>query len=200
PHPGIPENLAGPSGPMQEGSSASQDNPAIPSGYTYLGQFLTHDITFDATSSLERRNDPTAILNFRTPAFELDSLYGTGPDDMRSLYRRDGSGRFLLPGDGQKEAVDLPRNDEDLAIIADPRNDENLIISQLHLAFLKVHNRLTVRFKDAPPPFNKAQQGLRWHYQWMVRHEYLPLVCGEDVAAGILIYGRKHFRWGREPF
>jgi hypothetical protein len=96
--------------------------------------------------------------------------------------------------------VDLPRNGEGLAIIADPRNDENLIISQLQLALLKVHNHLAIRSQADPHPFRKAQQVLRWHYQWIILHEYLPLVCGKEVAANILRYGRRHFRWGREPF
>ncbi len=66
---------------MQEGApGGGGDNPAIPSGFTYLGQFVDHDITFDPTSSLERFNDPEGLRNFRTPRFDLDSLYGRGPD------------------------------------------------------------------------------------------------------------------------
>ena len=50
-----------------------EENEAIPSGYTYLGQFIDHDITFDPVSSLQRQNDPDALHNFRTPRFDLDS-------------------------------------------------------------------------------------------------------------------------------
>ena len=57
------------------------DNPDIPAGYTYFGQFVDHDITFDPASSLERENDPDALTNFRSPRFDLDSVYGSGPED-----------------------------------------------------------------------------------------------------------------------
>src|SRR6266545_3498229 len=57
------------------------DNPDIPSGYTYLGQFIDHDITFDPVSSLQRQNDPDGLTDFRTPRFDLDSLYGNVPNN-----------------------------------------------------------------------------------------------------------------------
>ncbi len=53
----------------------------LPSGYTYFGQFVDHDITFDPVSSLTRQNDPDALVDFRTPRFDLDSLYGRGASD-----------------------------------------------------------------------------------------------------------------------
>jgi len=54
----------------------SGDNPAIPAGFTYFGQFVDHDLTFDPTSQLQRDNDPDALVDFRTPRFDLDSVYG----------------------------------------------------------------------------------------------------------------------------
>ena len=69
-----------------KGGGAKLDNPKIPSGYTYFGQFIDHDITFDPISSLQRKNDPDALVDFRSPRFDLDSLYGSGPDDEPFLY------------------------------------------------------------------------------------------------------------------
>src|SRR5215218_8024834 len=46
---------------VPSGGGAPIDNPDIPSGYTYLGQFIDHDITFDPVSSLQRQNDPDAL-------------------------------------------------------------------------------------------------------------------------------------------
>ena len=60
-------------------SSDSQFDSRIPAGYTYFGQFIDHDITFDPTSSLQRRNDPNGLINFRTPRLDLDNIYGRGP-------------------------------------------------------------------------------------------------------------------------
>src|SRR5918995_3804668 len=64
----------------------SGDNDNIPAGFTYLGQFFDHDITFDPTSIQQRMNDPEALVNFRNPRFDLDSLYGRGRDDSPYLY------------------------------------------------------------------------------------------------------------------
>lgn len=86
---------------MQETTSdPSTDNPAIPSGYTYLGQFVDHDITFDPTSLLDRRNDEEGLINFRTPRFDLDSVYGSGPADEPFQYDpniHNGRGLLLEP-------------------------------------------------------------------------------------------------------
>jgi hypothetical protein len=93
---------------------------------------------------------------------------------------------------------DLPREnggkndgkDDGKAIIGDPRDYENLITSQLHLAFRKFHNALVghVRKKGIPPDkvFAEAQRLCRWHYQWMVLHDFLPRIVGQDVVNGIL--------------
>ena len=43
------------------------NNPAMTAGFTFVGQFLDHDMTFDPTSSLARRQDPESIRNFRIP-------------------------------------------------------------------------------------------------------------------------------------
>jgi hypothetical protein len=44
-----------------------------------LGQFIDHDLTFDPVSQLGVKTDPNALHNFRTPHFDLDSVYGAGP-------------------------------------------------------------------------------------------------------------------------
>jgi hypothetical protein len=176
------------------------ENPAIPSGYTYLGQFIDHDITFDPMSSLDRFNDPDALQDFRTPRLDLDSVYGSGPDDQPFLYDSDGA--HLLLGedrdfDKQRNArPDLPRNDNldghlplekrkpRRALIGDKRNDENLIVSQLHTTFLRFHNRVL----DGPAggDFQLAQQITRWHYQWIVLHDFLPRIVGADTYNAVV--------------
>src|SRR6266849_2595955 len=47
------------------------EESGIPALYTYLGQFIDHDLTFDPASSLQQQNDPDALVDFRTPAFDL---------------------------------------------------------------------------------------------------------------------------------
>jgi hypothetical protein len=102
---------------------------------------------------------------------------------------------------------DLPRNAQGTALIGDPRNDENLIVGQLHLAFLRFHNRVVddVRTDLGPlattaETFAEAQQIVRWHYQWMILHEFLPLTCGEEVVSSILTDGRQFYDWRHAPY
>jgi hypothetical protein len=167
-------------------ADASQNNPRIKAGYTFLGQFIDHDLTLDATSVLEQQIDVNATHNFRTPALELDSLYGLGPAVQPFLYDRNNPFRFLLgPGD-----EDLPRNSQEAALIGDPRNDENIIVSQLHLLFLRFHNKV---FNDYTDPslgnqerFEAAQTLVRWHYQWIVLNEFLPRIIGTNTLARIV--------------
>ena len=162
------------------------DNEAIPAGYTYLGQFIDHDITFDPASSLQRQNDPDALHDFRTPRFDLDSLYGSGPIDEPFQYRRGTDGRRMLIEPNGNGVDDLPRNSEGIALIGDPRNDENTIVGQLQLLFLRLHNKLAeeVEGDDSIPSENKfaeTQQRVRWHYQWVVVHDFLPRVIGREM-------------------
>ncbi len=168
------------------------------------GEFLDHDITFDPTSSLERQSDPEAIENFRTPAFELDSVYGSGRGVSQHLYDQASPGASKLLIDAAAPR-DVPRNSQNTAIIGDPRNDENLIVSQLHLALLKFHNALVDHVRaggvtDPNAAFDEAQRLARWHYQWIVLHEFLPLTVGQDLVDDILRRGRRFYDWRHEPF
>ena len=81
----------------------------------------------------------------------------------------------------------VPANDPDgrpegTAIIADPRNDQTLIILQLHVAMQKFHNRLVDYMRASGMPrsavFESARRLARWHYQWIVTHEFLPAIVG----------------------
>ena len=162
------------------------DNPQIPAAYTYFGQFIDHDITFDPVSMLDRVNDPDALQDFRTPRFDLDSLYGSGPSDEPFQYDRDHPSRFLI-NEIETGEQDLPRNSQEVALIGDPRNDENTIVSQLQLVFLQAHNKLIAEVEADPDiqseeRFVEAQQRLRWHYQWVVVHDYLTRTCGQDAV------------------
>ncbi len=201
------ESMGGAGGPMDLGT-ATHDSTTLAAGFTFLAQFLDHDLDFDPTSSLERQADPSAITNFRTPALDLDNVYGAGPSASPFLYDNTSGGEKLLVN-----GTDLARSPQGTALIGDPRNDENMIISQLELAFMKCHNAIVDglkagTFKDAfgaPATTNEdtsggestvflaAQRLLRWHYQWMVIHEFLPLICGKTIVDDILANGPKFF-------
>lgn len=175
---------------MRENAGDGADNPRIPAGYVYLGQFIDHDITFDPISQLARRNDPEGLINFRTPRFDLDCLYGSGPADEPFQYDKTShDGRaFLLVDRG---GPDLPRNDQGIALIGDPRNDENGIVSQLQVAMLSFHNLrmadLESQISDPTERFNEAQRSVQWHYQWVVAHDFLRRTIGDDLHQRLLV-------------
>src|SRR6266487_3976735 len=121
------------------------NNPTSTAGFTFLGQFLDHDMTFDPTSSLARRQDPESIRNFRIPA--------------------------------------------------------------LHLALLRFHNVVAADVAaDLGPGFTpeeifaEAQRIVRWHYQWIVVHEFLPHTIGQAMTDDVLTNGPKFYRWRNDPY
>ncbi|HEV2780155.1 MAG TPA: heme peroxidase family protein [Actinophytocola sp.] len=170
------------------------DNPAHTAGMTFLGQFIDHDVTFDQTSPLGVVTAPENSPNTRTPALDLDSVYGRGPAVDPQLYNSADRDKFRVDSGGLFE--DLPRQSNGTAIIADPRNDENLMIAGMHAAFLLFHNRVVDRLRGQGQTnvFAAAQQLVRWHYQWIVVHQFLPAMIGQAVVDDILRNGRRIYR------
>jgi hypothetical protein len=185
----------------------------IPAGFTYLGQFIDHDLTFDKTSVMLGTNiSPAALLQGRSPSLDLDSLYGAGPQDPESAKFYEADGIHLKMGKTKAEGgfpamdgFDLPRGagstaaQKRLAIIPDKRNDENLAVAQTHLAMIRFHNRVADSLPAAVPPsqrFAQARELVTKHYQWMVRTDYLPRICAAGVVNNVFNSGRKAFEVG----
>lgn len=185
----------------------SGDNDKIPAGFTYLGQFVDHDITFDTTGLGEQIADPTAVLNFRSPKFDLDSVYGRGPVAEPQLYQRQDNSKLQIgstnlvsrgkPTMKPSLPFDLPRGPAGFAVIGDPRNDENLAVAQLHLAFLRFHNKVVDKIqadgKIVRSVFEDARELVQWHYQWIVVHDFLKRIVKETIVADILKNGREFY-------
>lgn len=204
------------------------DNDQVPAGYTYFGQFVDHDITFDTTSLQDALVDPMAIENFRSPALDLDSLYGSGPAVQPYLYEPalGPQEKFLIgtttpsPTGRAGETIpakpnDLPRviqtllPQNNLALTGDPRNDENLIVAQLHLAFLKFHNKIVDGLRDGSIPrqspirktrFEEARDLVIWHYQWIVLHDFLRRILDPEQLDRVLTKGRRFYKFKENAF
>jgi hypothetical protein len=191
------------------GGGASQ----IPAGFTYLGQFIDHDLTFDKTAVMLGANvSPAQLLQARSPSLDLDSLYGAGPQDPASakFYEADGvhlkMGKAIAAeGIPAKDGFDLPRGEGNTAakkrnaVIPDPRNDENLAVAQTHLAMIRFHNRVVDTLPASVPQsqrFAKARERVTKHYQWMLRTDYLPRICAQGVVNNVFNQGRKAFEVG----
>ena len=176
-------------------SPNNRDNPTHTAGTTFVAQFLDHDLTRDGGSPLGSPTDLRRSLNLRTPSFDLDSVYGGGPRESPELYT-DRTGFFRVESGGQFE--DLPRSSNGTAIIADPRNDENLMLSGIQVAMLKFHNNVMESLTTPPHrnlrAFHEAQQLVQWHWQWLVVNEFLPQFVGQDMVDDIFQNGFKVFR------
>ncbi len=185
------------------------DGPAE-AGMTFFGQFIDHDITLDATSAIGTQIDPRFVRNLRTPNLDLDCVYGDGPEASPHLYANTGhhpdlakSGGFLLFG-RDDNPLDLARNAHGTALIGDPRNDENVFVSQIQGAFICLHNILmshmsegdttatdVVACAEAGMPqdiwddgvvpalkgFEAVRRFIRLHYQWLICNRFLPAFC-----------------------
>jgi len=177
---------------------------SIPAGFTYFGQFVDHDITLDVSSTLDADTDANTINNLRSPALDLDSVYGRGPGLDPFLYVFPSSGPATAiklhrgtntpvgPGGPsnngnasgmvQQTNWDVPRmSGTNTAAIGDPRNDENLIIVQFQHAMLRFHNAvvdLLLAASFAGDIFAEAKRIVTHHYQWAVVHDFLERICG----------------------
>ncbi len=157
------------------GEGATENPKGTTAGYTYFGQFIDHDLTLDTQPSPTDTVDVEGLVNGRTFAFDLDSVYGGGLEESPELYDGD---RFLIGTATDGVSPDLPRNADGSAIIAEARNDENLIISQIQLSFLRLHNSLV----DEGISFGEAQQTVISAYQYVVLNDYLPQIVGQDAV------------------
>ncbi|GIH24935.1 myeloperoxidase [Acrocarpospora phusangensis] len=183
---------------------AVQQDARFGAGFTYLGQFVDHDLTMDRTATA-LGDDVTLpeLIQGRSPALDLDSLYGRGPRFFEPDGVRLRMGRTApAPGLDGLDGFDLPRraaspDEPGNALIPDHRNDENLAVAQLHLAFIRFHNRVAEHLADAGVPgaylLEKTREMVVKHYQWMLVTDHLPRIVNPDVVDEVFINGRRYF-------
>ena len=201
-----------PTAPATQPESA---DPPVPAGFTYLGQFVDHDLTLDNTArALGEHVTVNELLQGRSPALDLDAVYGRGPadrDDDRfyapdKLKLRVGI-TAAINGAGTNvnlNGYDLPRvtqgstkAERQRALIPDPRNDENLVVAQTHLAFIRFHNRVVDQLADTGVPsailFERARETVVRHYQWLLRTDFLPRIVDRAIVEDVFVNGRRFF-------
>jgi hypothetical protein len=192
----------GAAGGVCDGGPDCADAVETAAGWPLFGQFIAHDITADR-SVLVHQADSDHLFNFRTPRANLECLYGAGPVGNPFLYQRDDPVKLLVGTNEAGAAADLPRNAEGIALIGDPRNDVHLFMNQLHVAMLKMHNRLVDRLREdgvaEGEVFAEAQRTACWHYQWVLLHDYLPRTVGAQLVDELLSSGPRHYRPAGEP-
>ena len=178
-------------------------------GYTYFGQFLGHDLTHDATPLAGPYLEAEATPNFRTASFDLDHVYADGPAGSPYLYEgEEGAETFKIGAtspSGYRRDVPIERGHVLIGDLQDTRNVDNLLLRQLHVLFLKFHNVAIEQLQTHPElrslaeslggdtVFERARRLVCWHYQWIIRHDYLPRILHNDV------WQQQHLDGFRQP-
>jgi hypothetical protein len=185
----------------------------IPAGFTYLGQFVDHDLTFDKSKLVDPGSvNVIDLVQGRSPSLDLDSLYGLGPALTPQFYEPDGvhlrTGQTVpVAGDPKTNKIhkghDLPRTPPSrTAQIPDVRNDENLAVAQTHAAFIRFHNRVVDALAGTVPAadlFETARGTVVKHYQWMLKTDFLPRLVNPSIVNNVFTHGRKVFETGPPP-
>jgi hypothetical protein len=199
-----------PPSPAANSGGGVADDSDIPSGYTYFGQFIAHEITFDGIPLVPgiTIHDLQTVPQKRSPSIDCDSLYGAGPVANPDLYDEENQSNGirvrLKLGEtvqtaswGGKLLRDLPRPQGEttshLAFIGDPRNDENLVLAQMHVAFIVFHNKIVDELAGqyaGQELFDKACEQVIRHLQWIVLTDYLPRIIEEEVLKRVVEYVR----------
>jgi hypothetical protein len=188
-----------------------------PAGYTYLGQFIDHDMSLDSANRvLPWEPMPRYIFNKRTPFLNLETIYGfkcpsNRYEPSRAQLMKEDSKTLLKLGNTAKGLVskvflnkDLPRLPKSrIAHIVDSRNDENLAVAQTQVAFMRFHNAVIkyLNSDDSNKTFKKAHEIVIQHYQWIILKDFLPRIIKESVLNDVLTGGNQfYFPNPKSPF
>lgn len=191
-------------GLMDEGNDVSSVGDSdVPAGFTFLGQFIDHDITFDTVSQLDSLANPGSIRNGRTPSVDLDCVYAGGPEQSPFIFTEDGYMLTQGATDRHTNEVfeDLPRfpvtNDSHRALIGDMRNDENPFVAQLQLAILKFHNQIRTQSDN----LTTARDTVIHYYHRIIMEDFLPRLIDDALFSHICTQGNCYYRIdaGRTP-
>lgn len=189
---------------------------SIPSAYTYFGQFVDHDVSLAAISkSTPELANPCTITRFgpdplkpeavtatfknkRNSFLQLDTIYKGSPprnDALLILGKLSKSDHPIHTADADN---DVPRqtNNDKTAIIGDPRNDQTLIISQLHVAFMRAHNEVVKSGKS----YSDARKLLIQHYHWLIIKDFLPRFARPEILQQVLAGEKLRYQPGTSPF
>ncbi|MDT5271115.1 MAG: hypothetical protein QOH49_3301 [Acidobacteriota bacterium] len=217
---GVVQKLVRLGNAMNDDKGNGKADSDISAGYTYLGQFIAHEVTHDSTGDLLTFN--LQVKNLRTPEIDLDSLYGgeEGPTTRPELYRTNGfhlrTRDTLGVGDFTPTLpYDLPRGtlagqngnkeaNAKGALLGDARNDENLAVAQTHVAFIHFHNAVASRIREEHQDYSStkvfalAREEVIRHYQWVILYDFLPQIVRADVLDCVMRHGRRWFKGGGE--
>ena len=174
---------------------AEEESKFIPAAFTFIGQFIDHDLTMNAVNLFDPQVDP--VLDTASPYIDLDSVYGPRtklfnlPADG-SLMNGDGTFKLqqVSNGPGGNYFYDMVRDPvTHKAYISDARNDENQLVLQIHILVMRLHNKLiTEVFKtgDLKKRLTETHTEVLYLWQSMIIDDFLAKVLREDVRTTLL--------------
>jgi hypothetical protein len=209
----ITTEMVGPTDGLED-----SDLSPTPAGFTYFGQFVFHDIVFSEIFGIPKPTGGAPHLkNASSQGLDLSGLYGRGPVVDAHLYDvPDGDDlsacRFPLGLPRRKDSKlpidcntmrgrDLPRIDMSgrfmnvkgrrrpyRPLVADPRNDDNLVLSQLLCTLMGIHNRIVdvLLATSAPDPaeaYKRARVFLTSVYRAVVINDYMKRILAPELWA-----------------
>jgi hypothetical protein len=205
-----------------EPDPATTENRGIPAGYTYLLQFMAHDLVLTSLPFWALDDRSPVMRNDRASRLQLDTLYGGGPNVCPLIFapddRNDGTRTRLRVGPiglDPHNPPDQPRPLRDLVrlgvasdrvidagpdrrsepLVADPRNDDHSIISQLTTLFLLFHNKVldllaqggaagaALPLTEANRRFACARDAVTLVYRTIIRQDVMPRILHPAVRA-----------------
>lgn len=191
--------------PHENGGIEAASNEAIPAGFTYFGQFIAHDLITDRdfpTLRLEplygggSEQSPRLYVRFES---ELPERQWTGYQTMGFEKAFNAFDHTMMRVYRTATAYDVPREEESTdrngksgAEMGNAANDRNFVLAQLHCAFIRFHNAVVAWLVQQDETWSgdallaKAQEIVIRHFQWVVVHQYLYLLAGENLVNQLL--------------
>lgn len=172
-----------------DGKKMMTDNTTVTAGFTYFGQFITHDITYEHLIN----------KNYK-PSLNLRSVYDDGKETELSCTKKKDSSQEKVENremilkvrkisDGR---FDFFREKNGDALVSDCRNDQHLIIAQMHLVWVRFHNALIDYLRDIKKIplaelYKTAREIAVFHYRWLILNQYCKLLlCDPSVISDLL--------------
>lgn len=162
-------------GVVYDDPTGGPESPSLPAAFTFVGQFVDHDLTMNAVNLFEVQTGD--IPDNASPLIDLDSVYGPRStlDTVTPKQLFDKDGRFRLKDRGGYH--DLERNAMGDAFISDKRNDENQMVLQVHLLVMRTHNTLV----EGGLSLMEAYKETLFNWQSVLLTDYLTRVLDQDV-------------------
>lgn len=171
-------------------SRERRENPDVAAGYSYLLQFVAHDMVHMKPMPMHVDDSTAAARDIRERPLLLETLYGPPAGDLQDASPRMRLGPARL-GNAPVPDRDIPRQLEadgakGKPLLADVRNDQHSNLSQLTALFLQLHNAIVDLLPAGMPAaaaFETAKRATVLLYRDTVRRELLPRILDARVDA-----------------